>query len=59
MGHKFLCRTLGIECDAEIHDEDKEKVIRDADEHVKTRHPGNAVDRARLDGYIQYSGRVE
>ena len=56
MAHKFVCEVPG--CSTQAADDDRERVRRIADEHMRAHHPEEAIDQAKMDGYIHFAGRV-
>lgn len=55
---KFLCEWLGMGCDYEFEDDDEETVATTAEEHLKTHHPDEAVERDRVRAIIRGGGPI-
>ncbi len=57
MKSRYTCEERHPGCDYTIEDEQREVVEREAQEHLKTRHPEEALEadkaRATLDSFIR------
>ncbi len=57
MKTRFACNELKADCDYTIEDEQREVVEREAQEHLKTNHPEEALEadkaRATLDSLMR------
>lgn len=55
---KFMCAWAGTGCDYAHEDEHEEAVLAAAEEHLKTHHPQEALERDRIRAIIQAGGPI-
>ena len=53
----FKCAWVHHDCDFECEDEREEGLLAAAEEHLKTEHPQEAIERERVRGLILGAGR--
>lgn len=52
MPFTYHCKDTGFDCDEHLENEEEEKLRAEALEHLKTRHPDEALEQDKAEGLL-------
>ena len=50
--YRYVCADSGLECEVQLENDDEEKGRFEAEEHLRTRHPEEAVEQDRVQAIL-------
>lgn len=50
--YRYVCSDSGLTCDVQLENEEEEKLRFEAEEHLRTTHPEEAVERDRVEAIL-------